>query len=554
MKNNNAFIDTDSNESTPLLKKTPWYRRPSSYWLLVAFFVIALTYGFGLVIRVQLYIKIVCKLYYESENKSDLKADYSYLSSFTSLLSSSSTNNIIFNGGESPNLNCNIPQSEIRLNIVSSRLNYILHLNIAIFVLGALGSLSDRKGRRISLLLATTGICFNVTVLIVIAEYVEYINPIFLAVGSLVEGLTGGLLSFFAISQAYITDCTIPSRRSVMFGWLHGATLLGVSVGPLMGGWIVSVTNNLLSVFYVSVIIFMAIFLFILLILPESLSSEKLESNAQLRLSKNEQRQSSLSLKRLREQVYIIFEPLSIILPKSFNSTENKEDGEKNKKMTFLLANIIAMIAASNFGIQAIFVLYTNYKFDWSALDQGYFIFWSCASRALILFFGLPLLVKCFRKYRGDMKDNIKGKGRLTQQLILSTSSANDVSSQKMLLDIWIIRVGLIIESLTFVAYGTVTVGSSFTLATLIGSLGTISIPTAKSLLTNTVPASQTGQLLGALSVIESVMRLVSPVIMSTLYSLLVANAPHVIWFVLAGFLAVGATLSFFIVFEDEVN
>ncbi|CAG8491459.1 9044_t:CDS:2 [Ambispora gerdemannii] len=467
---------------------------------------------------------IVCRIYYESDTKTNAT------SNFTSLLSSSSKNNVISYNGEPPDLNCNIPQ----VHAITSQLMLVVNLCVAlpgkftsIFVLGALGSLSDRKGRRISLLLATAGICFNYIVTIIIAEH--DISPIFFAVGALVEGFTGGLMSLMTISQAYITDCTTPDRRGVMFGWLQGAILLGMSIGPLIGGWIISITNNILSVFYIATIIFLVFFLFILIILPESLSLEKLNSNAQLQLSKKKPQ-------NLWEQIYIVFEPLSILLPKSFTSTRNNKNDDKNEhrneKMIFLLANVNAMIAAASFGFQAVFVLYTKYKFDWGTLEIGYYIFWLGESRALLLFFGLPLLVKCFIKDRG--------------------TNANDVRSQRMLLDIWIIRIGLIIEFLTFVALGKATIGRDFTIAGVIESFSVIAIPTLRSLLTNAVPAYQVGQLLGALSVIDSIMRIVFPIIMNILYSLVVASAPHVIWSVLSGIFAVAAVLSFFVVVENK--
>ena len=64
-----------------------------------------------------------------------------------------------------------------------------------------------------------------------------------------------------------------------MFGWIQGSIFVGMAIEPMIGGWIVEMTNNLLSVFYVMSIIHTIVFLFFLFILPESLTEEKLLEN-----------------------------------------------------------------------------------------------------------------------------------------------------------------------------------------------------------------------------------------------------------------------------------
>ncbi|CAG8650583.1 10137_t:CDS:1, partial [Scutellospora calospora] len=79
-----------------------------------------------------------------------------------------------------------------------------------------------------------------------------------------------------------------------------------------------------------------------------------------------------------------------------------------------------------------------------------------------------------------------------------------------------------------------------------VGAIGIISHPALKSIQLNLVPPSQTGLLLGALSVLESITSVFSPIIYNTMYSILVMeNMPHLIWYGIAGAFGIACLLSF---------
>ncbi|RGB29864.1 hypothetical protein C1646_766071 [Rhizophagus diaphanus] len=77
--------------------------------------------------------------------------------------------------------------------------------------------------------------------------------------------------------------------------------------------------------------------------------------------------------------------------------------------------------------------------------------------------------------------------------------------------------------------YGFATSGSVFIGATVIASLGIITTPAIKSLQTNLFPPSQIVRLLGAISVIDSILRIVVPPIFDGLYSIFVKTSSHLI-------------------------
>jgi hypothetical protein len=79
----------------------------------------------------------------------------------------------------------------------------------------------------------------------------------------------------------------------------------------------------------------------------------------------------------------------------------------------------------------------------------------------------------------------------------------------------------------------------------MIASLGIVANPVMKSLQTNSVTPSQIGQLLGAFSVLDSIINIIAPMIFNTLYSIIVKTSPHLIWYSVATVLAIACSFSF---------
>ncbi|CAG8461675.1 2457_t:CDS:2 [Rhizophagus irregularis] len=364
-----------------------WYKTASAYWLLPSFMLIAIINGLGITVKIQFYLRAVC---------------YDYYSNKSQFISTSFLLNPI---NDYPDEWCN----NADVQAMTSRFLLILDLCSAvpaIFVLAPLGLLSDIKGRKICLLIAVAGSILTTLNILLVGNYIDTFGIYFLLVGALFDGITGGLLSLISASYAYATDCTSPTQRSVIFGWMQGAFFAGF-IGPTIGGWIIELTDNLLSVFYV-------------------------------------------------------------------------------------------MIAA-------IFLLYVTLVFKWSLVDQGYYF------------------------------------------IILGVSRDNEEKHLRKY-EVWILRFALFIDVLAYAGYGLATSSSMFVVASVIASLGSVSGSVIKSLQTNLVAPSQIGQLLGALCVLDSIGRIISPVVFNALYSILVVTSPHLIWYGVTFLIAAAFLLSFGIV------
>ncbi len=127
-----------------------------------------------------------------------------------------------------------------------------------------LGALSDLYGRRVVLL---TGL-FGAAVDYVIMAFAGSLPILF--IGRLVSGATGGTMT---VATAYITDVTPEADRAGRFGKLGAAFGMGFVVGPMLGGYLGSISLTL--PFLCAAALNGVNFLYGFFVLPESLAPEK---------------------------------------------------------------------------------------------------------------------------------------------------------------------------------------------------------------------------------------------------------------------------------------
>ncbi|GBB85126.1 hypothetical protein RclHR1_01170010 [Rhizophagus clarus] len=514
-----------STSPTPIkkIKKKVWHKTASAYWLLPSFMLIAIINGLGITAKVQFYLRAVCYDYYSSKNTGP-----SFSASF-----------LINPINDYPDELCN----NADVQAATSRFLMIMDLCSAvpaIFVLAPLGSLSDIKGRKISLLIATVGLALTTLTLLMVGTSIDTFGLYFLLVGALLEGITGGFISLVTSSYAYATDCTPPTERSMIFGWMQGSFFVGF-VGPMIGGWIIEMTNNLLSVFYIILVVYIIAFFYFLFILPESLSKEKLLEN----LNRQQGPNSSFDRNQLIKSwvIYSILKPLTILFEKK---DRNNNDDFFTKYSLLILASINTLLAAALIGIQSVFLLYVTLVFKWSLVDQGYCFLILGISRVVVLLILFPLLISSIKR-----KIVLKITKNNGNQFNIDNNDSDEPimvkdEEEKQLrnYEIWILRFALFIDVIAYAGHGLAPSGSAFLFATVIASLGTVSGSVIKSLQTNLVPPSQVGQLLGALSVLDSISRVVSPVAFNALYSVLVLTSPNLIWYGITSLMAMAFILS----------
>ncbi|CAG8620627.1 3713_t:CDS:2 [Acaulospora morrowiae] len=464
LKLRNGPLEIEANESDLLLPKNhfpadrdsllsrtlPWHKTPSIYWLIPAFFVVAVTFGIGISPKVKFYVNVVCRDYYSSKQENTTQKFF------------------VLNNDELPDDMCNIP--EVQAGV--SQLILVLNLCTAIpgvFVLGTLGSLSDRWGRRMMLFLASVGMTMLSLCILLAGNFWSYFGIKILIIGYLIDGFSGGVLLFITVSYAYIADCTTPTQRNAVFGLLQGVmSYNGLLVGPYD--------------------------------IRMSIPFEKQLENQ--RRYQDELRNHSWFWKWL--SVLNIFKTLSILMPKNqkgaSRNAEELEDGitiNAGKYSILTLAGINILIFGVIMGTQQIFLLYTSYVFDWSIMDQGYVLFLGGFSRAVVLLVVYPMFLRLFKKWgikddRKVIENNVNDRDATRKSRPSSPTVLDEFDEKKELLaEVWIIRMGLAIDAISYLFFGLATNSTTFFAAYFFGSLSAIASPTIKSLQTKLVPKSQ---------------------------------------------------------------
>src|SRR5436305_10762517 len=188
-----------------------------------------------------------------------------------------------------------------------------------------------------------------------------------------------------------------------MFGWIQGAMFAGFAVGPTIGGYVIKATNNLLSVYYITFAVYILLSIFYLLILPESLSKEKLLINL-----KRQKELFTISWTRLKwidsflGLAYSMFRPLLLFLPGDNSQQQQNSENDKvpisaTKYSFSLLAILYTLLSASIMAMSGVYVLYTSLVFKWTLIDQGYFVFLMSGTKVFVLYILYPIIVK-FKK------------------------------------------------------------------------------------------------------------------------------------------------------------
>ena len=111
-------------------------------------------------------------------------------------------------------------------------------------------------------------------------------------------------------------------------------------------------------------------------------------------------------------------------------------------------------------------------------------------------------------------------------------------------LEVWLIRLCPFIETIGYMCMSFARTSNQYYAAGAINALGAIGPPTLQSALTKHVAKEEVGRLLGALSLLGSLSRVISPTVLNLLYSFTVGTCPQTIFYVLSVAMFIGFLLS----------
>ena len=111
-------------------------------------------------------------------------------------------------------------------------------------------------------------------------------------------------------------------------------------------------------------------------------------------------------------------------------------------------------------------------------------------------------------------------------------------------LEVWLIRLCPFIEMVAFMCMSFARTTNQYYASGALIAMGGMGPPTLYSALTKHVSKEEVGRLLGALGLLGSLSRVVSPTVLNLLYSFTVGTCPQTVFYVLSGTMFIGFLLS----------
>ena len=300
-----------------------------------------------------------------------------------------------------------------------------------------IGMLSDRYGRRPILLISLFGLGVDYVILALAP------NLTWLVIGRIVAGIFSATVS---TSNAYIADITPKEQRAAAFGLLGAAFGIGFVIGPLLGGVLGAI--DLQYPFWLAAFLAFANFVFGYFMLPESLTEEK---------------RKAIELRRAN--------PFSALLYiRRYSSLA-----------VLLIALFLTGIAQQ--GLQGIWVLWTEARFDWNVAQAGYSLAWVGVCMAFVQGYVVRKVVPLF----GERKVMFGG----------FFISAVAFALLPLVTAGWVIYPGILLHILGWGCAG----------------------PTLSALMSQNVPDDEQGLLQGTLTSVNTIAMIIGPFVATQIFA-----------------------------------
>lgn len=521
-----AGQEPDENEATPLLSRKstttsdpsptsspsiskpwtafeglPWYKKPSIYLLLPAFFPFCLAFGGLIVPRTYLILNLICEDYLSDRAAAD--------PTFRVLP-------VMLGDQNEQCRDAHVQSLVARFQLYSALLAGVFSGLVSPY----LGALSDRVGRVKIIAFSTIGLFLEAIIYIAVGLHPQAISVYWLLLGFFFDGVCGSFTTAMGVSLAYASDCTPPARRSVAIGYFYGTLFTGIAIGPIVAGFLMKWTGTLLIAFYFAVGCHLFFIIFLLTVTPESVSQDRQNHAREKHRVKKEVTQDESWWATITS--YNILEPLSILRPRG--------PGTSNalRRNLSLLASIDTIMFGVAMGTFGIILIYPQYLFGWDPIQASNFLSISNICRVFSLFVVLPLII---RLVRGPAKPDRSSSGHHGSEM----------------LDLRIIRVAILFDIVGYIGYATSKTGGMMVASAMVASFAGVGPPTLSSAITAHVPSDRTGQVLGALGLLHALARVIAPVIINTIYSLTVGKFTQAVFVCLGSVFLVVFVLSWFL-------
>ncbi|CAJ0907821.1 17094_t:CDS:2 [Entrophospora sp. SA101] len=181
-----------------------------------------------------------------------------------------------------------------------------------------------------------------------------------------------------------------------------------------------------------------------------------------------------------------MFRPLLLFFPNGRQQQDNDNDKvpiAASRYSFSLLGIVYSLLSSSIMAMTTVYILYTSLVFNWSLLEQGYFVFLMSGTKVFVLFVLYPLIVKFKEPILGlTSKFKAKALALITpskntmnnsteEQIVIEDDNGMDVEifadnvndkddeklmKNELISEVQLIRLIFFIDALSHVAYGPV--------------------------------------------------------------------------------------------------
>lgn len=411
---------------------------------------------------------------------------------------------------------------------------FMLHANLLSSILGAISTpfietISARSSRVKILALTTMGPCLIDILIVTISRYSDQVSVQWVLLGFFLDGICGSFIATNALAHTYITECTAPENRTVLFGYFHGCLFIGATVGPSLGIFINKVSSNQLTIFYVAIVCHLIFFTFLGCVVPDSPRQKDGGVTSDSSPPESQDNCRSGISSRFQAWVRAVKKSRPYALVKILTTHVEGSSGQirANLLILLLIDSVTSSVATAYMTIS---IAYTKFRFNWDNVRSTIFVSIEHLTALFTLFVILPLLKKL---------QTVRERKR--QRTVSEDPSSHPPPES---LDSTIIRSGVLLQTAGFLGLSLAENGNFFILSSSFAALSAIASPAILSSLTKLVPEQQAGQLLGLVGVLHSVTRIMATAFFEYIYQHTVSQFAPAVLFCMFGTLALALVLS----------
>ncbi|XP_055636199.1 proton-coupled folate transporter-like [Toxorhynchites rutilus septentrionalis] len=358
--------------------------------------------------------------------------------------------------------------------------------NVAMFVFPVIlalfmGAWSDRRGRKLPLILGLVGKLLYSAMLVVNSRMDSWPVQYIIYTATIPSVLTGADVAVFGACYAYISDVTSTADRTSRIALLEVAYLSTMPIGVIVGRYIYSrVDKSFTIMFTINVVLLLSSIIYSALFLK----------------SHTTDRQVSILELRWYQMPGDLFDRSHIE-----RSLETFSRKRSLNRRTYLYA-LMAAVSFYNFqrDEKSFMYLYTLLKFGWDEDRYSYFRTYQTAMYVVLLFLGMPLCTKVLR-----LRDTI---------MVMFGAMTHAVA-----------RLVFVSAQVDYMMY----VGAT------VSSLGPFTAPVLRSMISKMFPVAERGIIFSFLSVFDNATTLISGVLYTEVYNASIGSYPQAfLWVTIA--------------------